>query len=118
MESLFARCQNTIFENKQLTDVVLKGGSNLSGGQCQMIHLIRGYINTYATVILLDEPTRGLDPGSVQLVLQFIRELHGMGKTILIISHDSNLTELERESYGGGHTIKVWKFPQFFETSP
>lgn len=39
------------------------------------------------TVLLLDEPTAGLDPESARAVLDLIRELAGQGRTIVMCTH-------------------------------
>ena len=44
-------------------------------------------------LLLLDEPTVGLDPSGVREMLQVVRDLAGEGVTALICSH--NMTELE-----------------------
>ncbi|MGH2454111.1 MAG: ABC transporter ATP-binding protein [bacterium] len=46
------------------------------------------------SVLLLDEPTVGLDPHGARLVRDLIRSLHGGGKTILMATHD--MAEAER----------------------
>jgi ABC-type multidrug transport system fused ATPase/permease subunit len=63
--------------------------SNLSGGQRQRIAIARAFIRN-APILLLDEPTTGLDAESADLVLQALRTLM-QGKTTIIISHDLNL---------------------------
>ncbi len=44
--------------------------------------------------VMLDEPTLGLDPIAQQQMLEWLRELHGQGKTILFSSH--NLFHMEK----------------------
>lgn len=39
-------------------------------------------------IILFDEPTSALDPEMVQEVLELIREVSKMGKTMIIVSHE------------------------------
>ena len=45
-------------------------------------------------LILLDEPTRGLDKKALETFCQMVMELIGEGKSIIIASHE-NLSELE-----------------------
>ncbi|MFW6366961.1 MAG: hypothetical protein ACOC2H_10870, partial [Spirochaetota bacterium] len=47
-------------------------------------------------ILLLDEPTTGMDIPSVESVLAFVRECSAQGKTILYSSH--SVSELERVS--------------------
>jgi ABC-type multidrug transport system fused ATPase/permease subunit/thiamine kinase-like enzyme len=63
--------------------------SNLSGGQRQRIAIARAFIRN-TSLLILDEPTTGLDADSTELVLLALRELM-RGKATLIISHDLNL---------------------------
>ena len=64
-------------------------GSNLSGGQRQRIAIARAFIRD-TPVLILDEPSTGLDAESTDLVLQALRKLMN-GKTTIIISHELSL---------------------------
>ncbi|RPJ47271.1 MAG: ABC transporter ATP-binding protein, partial [Chloroflexi bacterium] len=64
-------------------------GSNLSGGQRQRIAIARAFIRN-TPILVMDEPTTGLDAESTDLVLRALRKLM-QGKTTIIISHDLNL---------------------------
>ncbi len=64
-------------------------GANLSGGQRQRIAIARAFIRG-TPILLLDEPTTGLDVESASLVLQALRNLMH-GKTTIIVSHDMRL---------------------------
>jgi ABC-type transport system involved in cytochrome bd biosynthesis fused ATPase/permease subunit len=68
-----------------------KQGSSLSGGQRQMVWLVRAILKK-SPFIILDEPTASLDPESKQLVKKMI-SLMGEGKTLLLITHDEDLKE-------------------------
>ena len=61
----------------------------LSGGQRQRIAIARAFIRE-TPILILDEPTTGLDLESTQLVLTALRSLM-RGKTTIIISHDLGL---------------------------
>jgi subfamily B ATP-binding cassette protein MsbA len=60
-------------------------GVNLSGGQRQRIALARAIIRD-APILLLDEPTTGLDAGSEALVVQGMARLMA-NRTVLVIAH-------------------------------
>ena len=64
-------------------------GANLSGGQRQRIAIARAYIRR-APILLLDEPTTGLDVESATVVLDALRTLM-RNKTTIIVSHDLKL---------------------------
>ena len=80
-------------ENKQkwsfLYESVGKLGQKLSGGQKQIVHLIRIMFNKYSQIVILDEPTSALDEKSRNCVLNYVKYLKEKGKTIFIITHDS-----------------------------
>jgi ribose transport system ATP-binding protein len=59
--------------------------SGLSGGNQQKVALAR-LLHADVDVLLLDEPTRGIDVGSKAQIYQLIDELAARGKAILVIS--------------------------------
>lgn len=65
--------------------------NNLSGGNQQKVVLAK-WLATHADVIILDEPTRGIDVGAKVEVYQLMNELVKSGKGIIMIS--SELPEL------------------------
>ena len=67
---------------------------SLSRGLKQRVCLARALVHDPA-VLLLDEPASGLDPRARVELREILRELQGMGKTIIISSHIlPELTEL------------------------
>lgn len=58
----------------------------LSGGQQQRLALAIALVNDPA-VVFLDEPTTGLDPQARRGLWDFIVELKGVGKTVVISTH-------------------------------
>lgn len=58
----------------------------LSSGQKQKVVLSRALLPD-PQVILLDEPTLGLDPSSAKSLRQLIKEISSQGKTILLTTH-------------------------------
>jgi ribose transport system ATP-binding protein len=65
--------------------------NSLSGGNQQKI-VIGKWLATEPDVLIMDEPTAGIDIGSKGAILRLVRELASEGKSILFIS--SELTEL------------------------
>ncbi|MCB9971183.1 MAG: MacB family efflux pump subunit [Hyphomonas sp.] len=61
--------------------------NQLSGGQQQRVAVARALVND-AEVVLADEPTGALDSGSSDELLGLLEELHGSGRTIILITHD------------------------------
>ncbi|MBI4829357.1 MAG: ATP-binding cassette domain-containing protein [Nitrospinae bacterium] len=58
----------------------------LSGGMRRRLHIARALINE-PRLLILDEPTTGLDPQARHVIWQRIRELKGRGVTALITTH-------------------------------
>lgn len=67
--------------------------AQLSGGQQQRVAIARALISN-PPIILADEPTGNLDGESTQDVLKILKELHGKGHTIVLITHDRSLMPL------------------------
>ncbi len=63
----------------------------LSGGQAQRVAIARALINN-PDVIIADEPTGNLDSYSSRLVLELLSEVHKAGNTILMVTHNPELT--------------------------
>jgi ABC-2 type transport system ATP-binding protein len=73
---------------------------NLSRGMQQKVALARALL-TSPVVLLLDEPTTGLDPRSKLEVQDFIREIRAShDSTILLCTHDLNEAETLAERVG------------------
>lgn len=58
----------------------------LSGGQRQKVSAVLAFRYS-PSVLVLDEPTAGLDPLSSEIVLQAVRDIKREGCTVLITSH-------------------------------
>ncbi|MFI5937148.1 urea ABC transporter ATP-binding subunit UrtE [Actinoplanes sp. NPDC051494] len=56
----------------------------LSGGQQQQLAIARALV-TEPRMLLLDEPTEGIQPSTVQEIEQAIRQLHASGLTVLLV---------------------------------
>jgi len=60
---------------------------NLSGGNQQKVVLGKWFLCN-SNILLLDEPTKGIDIGAKQEVYNFISKISAMGKIIIIVSSD------------------------------
>ena len=66
-----------------------KNGDRLSGGQKQIVLLLRNYFK-YSKVLILDEPFSGLDYINKEIFTRLL-SLLGKDRTIIIITHDMEL---------------------------
>ncbi len=65
----------------------------LSGGQQQRVCIARALV-TDPDIILADEPTGNLDSKSTADVLALLADLHGQGRTIILITHEHEVAEV------------------------
>ncbi|WP_276790152.1 metal ABC transporter ATP-binding protein [Fannyhessea vaginae] len=70
----------------QLEDHVNKGLSELSGGQLQRVGILLALLKN-AKLILLDEPTSGIDKKFSKELYELLRNLTLQGKTVVLITH-------------------------------
>lgn len=67
----------------------------LSGGQQQRVSIARALM-TGGEIILADEPTGALDSASGDDVLAILHELHALGHTIIVVTHDPRVARQAR----------------------
>ncbi len=72
---------------------VSEDGQGLSGGQARRLSLARIFLADY-DLILLDEPTAGLDSDSEVFVLEALHKLAVAGKTLIFSTHHQALLAL------------------------
>ena len=62
----------------------------LSGGEKRRV-AIAGIVAINPEILILDEPTAGLDPKGSKVILELIKDLNKQGKTVIIVTHDMNI---------------------------
>jgi zinc/manganese transport system ATP-binding protein len=83
------RLLKTILDRLGIADLVGRHIRDLSGGQQQRVFLARALI-AEPELLVLDEPTTGVDMRTAENVLHLLGELNRQGITILISTHDLN----------------------------
>ena len=102
-----------------ICDLAKKSYRNLSGGQQQRVLLARA-LCAAEDILLMDEPTAGLDAVSTAEMYEYIEKLNKEGMTIIMISHDmeavkyathvldfeDNISFMTRESYDARKAVR------------
>ncbi len=68
--------------------------NNLSGGQLQRVFIVRSLMNN-PKMLILDEPTVGVDQTNVEAFYKTVNELNKDGITIILITHNINESNAE-----------------------
>jgi putative ABC transport system ATP-binding protein len=106
-----------LLEQMDLAEHAHKLPSRLSGGERQRVAIARALAND-PPILVADEPTGNLDTKTADAVFRLFESLVAGGKTILMVTHDSDLVsrvtrtvhlvdgEITAE---GSHTHAAWE---------
>ena len=67
-----------------------KSPFELSGGERRRV-AIAGILAIDPDILVLDEPTAGLDAKGTNDIMSLVQEMHNHGKTIILVTHDMNI---------------------------
>ncbi len=79
-----------LLEMVELSEHAYKLPAHISGGQKQRVAIARALVND-PPLILADEPTGNLDTVTAERIYQVFEKLVDAGKTVLLVTHDSNM---------------------------
>ena len=85
--------ENRVEETLRMLDIfdlARKSPDNLSGGEKKKA-AIAGVLAMEPKILVLDEPTAGLDSQGTTDIIEIMDELNAEGKTIILSTHDSDL---------------------------
>lgn len=81
---------NAIMERLGILELGKKYPGQISGGEQQRTAIARALVadNEY---ILADEPTGALDEENSRELMNILKDIHGTGKTIIMVTHDKDI---------------------------
>ncbi|MBU2703470.1 putative ABC transport system ATP-binding protein [Sporomusaceae bacterium BoRhaA] len=87
----------SLLEMVEMTAKANKLPTELSGGQQQRVAIVRALAND-PPIIVADEPTGNLDSKTADAIFNLFDELVSRGKTILMVTHDSDIQRRVRRT--------------------
>jgi len=82
---------NELLDLVALKEMRERKAGHLSYGQKKGLDLARA-LAIGPSLVLLDEPTAGIEPAKIQSIIAQIREIHTMGTGVFIIEHNMSVT--------------------------
>ncbi len=79
-----------LLERFGLAHMVDEQAGTLSGGQRKLLEMARALMAD-PTLVMLDEPTAGVNPALTESLLEHIRELNAEGVTIVFVEHNMDV---------------------------
>ena len=99
-----------VMERLAITDLASRSFRELSGGQQQRVLLARA-LSSESELLLVDEPTTGLDPLVTADLYHLIEEVSASGKTVIMVTHD-----IASAVKYASHILHLHHKPLFFGT--
>ncbi len=76
-----------------LTNLLDRHPYDVSGGEQQLVALAK-VLATKPKLLLLDEPTKGLDADATDTLIRILKDLQGRGVTVVAVTHDISFAAL------------------------
>ncbi|MFZ9291165.1 MAG: cell division ATP-binding protein FtsE, partial [Ilumatobacteraceae bacterium] len=70
--------------------------NQLSGGEQQRVSIARAFVNR-PLILLADEPTGNLDPGTSEGIMRLLEEINELGTTVVMATHDHRVVNEMRK---------------------
>ncbi|MGE0007303.1 MAG: ABC transporter ATP-binding protein [Parvibaculaceae bacterium] len=86
-ESELAERAKDVLERVGLSGRSRETVANLSGGELRMLEVARQLVRQ-PRILLLDEPTAGVDPSLQKKLSKVLVDLHGAGTTLIVVEHN------------------------------
>ncbi len=99
-----------------ITSLMDKHPYDLSGGEKQLVALAK-VLASKPKLLLLDEPTKGMDAAVKKQIIAVLRELRSRGITIAVVTHDVEFAALCADRcamFFGGRIVSVGTPDSFF----
>jgi branched-chain amino acid transport system ATP-binding protein len=81
-----------ILQRFELIAMANEYAGRLSGGQRKLLEMARALM-VRPTVVMLDEPTAGVNPVLIQSLLEHVKDLRKSGMTVLFVEHDMDVVQ-------------------------
>ncbi|MBS3766070.1 ABC transporter ATP-binding protein [Candidatus Bipolaricaulota bacterium] len=101
----------------QLRERMGQKAGTMSGGQQQMVAVGRGLL-IRPKLLLLDEPTAGLQPSLVKMMLDKVEEINDRGVTVLLVAQTIDALRLASRAYllSAGEMVLSGKTDELMDT--
>ena len=80
----------------------------LSGGEQQRVAIARAFVNR-PMLLIADEPTGNLDPGTTIGIMKLLDRINRLGTTVVMSTHDASIVDQMRRrviELEGGHLVR------------